>query len=94
MPLTMKTFGKLTAAVARMMDHAIDASEIEWLHDIASNIAAVEPPKADLVPLFSAMIESKKIEAIKEYRTLTGCSLIDSKNEVERIMGKFVGATS
>lgn len=48
--------------------------------------ALVEVIKVDLVPLFDWIAKGLKIDAIREYRALTGMSLKESKDEIERIM--------
>lgn len=96
MALTMKTFGRLISVVTNFVNFSLEDDQIDLLHDIAMNIATVEPkisdilpPKINLVPLFDAMIEGKKIDAIREHRSLTGMGLKESKDEVERLMGMF-----
>lgn len=39
--------------------------------------------------MFNCMINSRKIEAIKYYRQLTGCGLKDSKDAVEMITSRL-----
>lgn len=45
----------------------------------------IERQNVNLTSLFDALACSRKIEAIKEYRTLTGEGLLESKNAIERI---------
>lgn len=55
-------------------------------HSISVILKMVSELKADYVPLnrlLAAIQGERKIEAIKEYRTLTGSALLEAKNAIE-----------
>lgn len=53
------------------------------------NLIEHEQLKVNLVPMFDAMLTNRKIDAFKEYRTLTGFGLKESKDEIERLMARM-----
>lgn len=50
-----------------------------------------EPIRVELKYLFDYMLNNRKIDAIKEYRQLTGAGLKEAEDEVERIMDSIKG---
>lgn len=48
-----------------------------------------DPVRASVVALMEAMAGDKKIEAIKQYRSLTGDGLLPAKTAVENIMDRL-----
>ena len=96
MAITVKNFATLVAYVQYMANRGSLISEYE-IEDLLKLVKAfedtpaqVEPTKVDLAPLFNAIYNNKKIEAIKEYRNLTNFGLKESKDEIERLMGTCV----
>lgn len=45
--------------------------------------------RSDVVTLMEAMASNRKIDAIKQYRQMTGDMLKESKDAVERVMDRF-----
>lgn len=95
MALTMKTFGRLINLVASQFG-MLSPTMIEDLHEVATEIAVIPETAAmlrshvDLDPLFKALLNpNDKIEAIKQYRAVTGQGLKESKDAVESIMFKL-----
>lgn len=71
----------------------IQAAQIadDGADQIANSTVAVvnDRVQRDVVGLLEAMASGKKIEAIKNYRSLTGYGLKESKDAVERVMSLF-----
>ena len=90
MAITIKNFAALVAYIQTIKTHGtLFEGEIEVIVDLCQKMQQPEPTKVDLVPLFNAICDDKKIEAIKEHRLLTGFGLRESKNEVERLMSSY-----
>lgn len=79
---------KLLSFVTSLVKEELDDYNINRLIVL---IKECQSKPIDLKPLFDCMLNSKKIEAIKEYRRLTGAYLKESKDEVERIMDEIKG---
>lgn len=78
-------FAKLVSYISALRQVTLDDHEVQEL-DSLTTIEADEP-KVDLTHLFNAMAQGDKIEAVKAHRTLTGFGFMESKNEVEKVMG-------
>lgn len=63
-----------------------DINDIDYIIDIeVPEPQIVRPSNENVERLMALMVEgTKKIDAIKEYRAITGMGLIESKNSVER----------
>lgn len=90
MKLDKYTFARLIAFIGNTYAVTVHADTMQEIDDIV-NIPEPEPlPAARANPaevdeLLYLMVDStRKIEAIKAYRTLTGASLKDAKESVER----------
>lgn len=92
MAITTTNFASLVSLVTRLADKELTTDELYSILDRVQAIVnynaapAAEPPKVDLVPLFNALCEGKKIEAIEMHRMLTGFGLKESKDEIERVI--------
>ena len=84
----VKKFASLISFLSSVTGREFSTSEIDIIYEQVFNFKNEEVKSnfVDLNPLFSAMSEGRKIEAIKEYRTLTGVFLKDSKDAVESVM--------
>lgn len=87
--MTALGFARLVSYVTNLCRHELDGFQIDDMLKIISSDVLPTPPKVDLKPLFNFLLGENKIEAIKEYRSLTRASLVDSKNEVERIYNQI-----
>lgn len=93
--MNMIKFAKfISYLTATLAEGSIETCQIEEIAGhveelIAPQTAPLAPPKADLRPLFEAMNTGRKIDAIKEYRMITGEGMKESKGAVEWIMNKF-----
>ena len=91
MAITVRNFAALVAFIQYriIQGFVLDKDHINELLHFCEDMqepVSTEPAKVDLAPLFNAICNNKKIEAIKEYRTLTGFGLKESKDEIERLM--------
>ena len=89
MAITINNFAGLVSYVTSLCNRELNFHEINHLSSHVEQMHEPVSTKADLIPLFNAICSDKKIEAIKEYRTLTGFGLKESKDEVERLMNKI-----
>lgn len=81
------SFARLIGNIERVCALSMSHVEVEAI-DSLIDIEIPPTPKADpevVNQLILLMVEgTHKIDAIKEYRTLTGCGLLESKNAVEK----------
>ena len=84
----VKKFASLISFLSSVTGREFSTSEIDVIYEQVFNFKNEEVKSnfVDLSSLFSAMSEGRKIEAIKEYRTLTGAFLKESKDAVESVM--------
>lgn len=80
-------FARLIAYLSALTHHSYDEFEIRQIDDLVSRAPA--PSVGNVRNLLYAMSNDRKIEAIKEFRTLTGDGLKESKEAVERVMDKM-----
>lgn len=81
--MNMIKFASFISYLSCRFAQSVDISACENIFEHVRQIN--EPDRINLTPLFDALACSRKIEAIKEYRTLTGEGLLESKNAIERI---------
>lgn len=85
-------FAELISYITVVCNHRIDLQSIEGIELRIKELIepnAVQPlavPKVNLQPMFEAMCNGRKIEAIKAYRELTGEGLKEAKDAIESIM--------
>lgn len=86
---------KLVSFVTSLMDEEMNEYAIERLFDLVKACYPVtveaKPFKVDLKPLFDAMLNNRKIDAIKEYRQLTGECLKYAHADVIGFMNRIRG---
>lgn len=80
-------FAQLVCFLCSSTGREFTTTEIEHL-DALTNIPPT-PGKINLLPMFEAMRDGEKINAIKEYRSLTGEGLRESKDAIEMLMNRF-----
>ena len=70
--------------------HQLDRIE-EMLKQLTGDTPTMHPSwvREHVMALFSFIVQDKKIEAIKEYRTLTGLPLKESKDAIEVLIWHF-----
>lgn len=95
MAITVKNFAALTVFIQYRISsgNVLDQNDIDHLMYLVQNMQEpVSTPAigVDLVPLFNALYEGKKIEAIKAHRMITGFGLKESKDEIERLINGVV----
>lgn len=69
--------------VTSLIDRMLSESEIGFLLGFVKTVSN-SYSNTELETLMDAMKNGRKIEAIKAYRTMTGSSLLDAKNAIER----------
>lgn len=84
-------FANLVGFIVTKLSYRPNEYEIRDLSDLVGDIIATEIEDKRLNinvehvnALLSAIAECKKIEAIKQYRSLTGLTLLEAKNAVEK----------
>lgn len=75
-------FARLVSQVSALRGSALDRQDINNLKDTVEGFAA-NSSRESLNKLLHAMQRGQKIEAIKEYRTITNMGLKESKDAVE-----------
>ena len=75
-------FARLISQITTLRGSPLNASDIQPIAETV-NTWAGEANAAGVNRLLEAMLRGLKIEAIKEYRSLTGSFLKDSKDAVE-----------
>lgn len=82
------SFAKLISWLTAKTGYPFNSNDITSVADMilqmqpTPTVATVAPHQIN--PLLKAMQSNRKIDAIKEYRSLTGASLKDAKDNVER----------
>ena len=86
MKLDKIKFARLIGYLAQKVPlHSSEIEDIDNLIDIEAEVTVVRPCNDDIDRLMMLMVEgTRKIEAIKIHRTLTGYGLKESKDAVER----------
>lgn len=85
--MNMFKFAEFISYLTVISGHRIDLQFIEGIElRIKELVAPMAVPKVNLQPMFEAMRNSRKIDAIKAYRDLTGEGLKESKDAIESIM--------
>lgn len=85
-------FAKLIANLSCRHAIMLSDDDITTIADNVQEIVEAEnagKAKIDLLPMFSYMLNGRKIDAIKEHRMLTGFGLKESKDAIDSIMEKF-----
>ena len=84
----VKKFASLISFLSSVVGSEFLPSEIDVIYEKIFNFKNEEVKSnfVNLNLLFSAMSKGRKIEAIKEYKFLTGVSLKDAKDAVESVM--------
>ena len=86
-------FALLIAYIAELKSHggSLDRYNIEHIdqltHPTESTHASAS--ERDIKFMFDAMLDGRKIEAIKAYRTLTNTALKESKDAIEAFMSRI-----
>ena len=92
--MNMIKFAKLISLLSQRFDFSIEEDALRAIAGSVQEIIEAENEgkskikDCNLYPLFNAIVAGKKIEAIKEYRELTGEGLIEGKNAIERLSMK------
>jgi ribosomal protein L7/L12 len=84
-------FAKLISRISyyHSTSQAIDENDIIEIDKIVNEMVEESRQASNLVPLFDAILQYRKIDAIKAYRDITRMGLKESKDEIERLMSAF-----
>lgn len=77
-------FAKLISYLSSRFDRILAEDTIVDIAAYTNDINEA-PQRINLTPMFKAIIDSRKIDAIREHRAITGMGLKESKEEIESI---------
>lgn len=90
MSINVVKFTAFISSLTLMFNKTIDENDASCIINDIENMTKNNGEKINLIPMFDAILGYRKIDAIREYRALTGFGLKESKDEIERIMNKMV----
>lgn len=86
-----KKFAWLISMLSAYFNRSIDAQDIESIYNSIENMYVNKQiNQISVISMFDHMLAGRKIDAIKEHRSLTGMGLKESKDEIERIMFRLI----
>lgn len=86
MSIDVKKFASLMSYISAVTGREFSEHDVSRIYEIVDGMV---PVGGDVKLLFDAMLNNRKIDAIKEYRVFTKEGLKESKDAVESIMNRF-----